>query len=165
VITEATARRAECAISRYVSHHVPASGVNNQRGIVHSLRAIDREDDLMHAAPRTTSLRVPDWDTRLSLATGAFFARFLVVPWHAGVAALGFLTTLPGRRWAAPAVSSPASTGFVVVAGSVAVTALLPWLLHPLGGQGARLFAQSTPTWQRSVSPDRSSSPRSPCSV
>lgn len=96
----------------------------------------------MFAALRSTQDRAPELDAPLRVATTAFFAIALVAPWHAGVAALGFLVAIATRRWRVPTAGSPAATAFVGVSVLLVTTAVLPLLLHPLGDQGVKLLAQ-----------------------
>lgn len=96
----------------------------------------------MFAALRSTQDRAPESDAPLRVATTAFFAIALVAPWHAGVAALGFLVAIATRRWRVPSAGSPAATAFVGVSILLAATAVLPLLLHPLGDHGVKLLAQ-----------------------
>jgi O-antigen ligase len=96
----------------------------------------------MFAALRSTQDRAPALDAPLCVATTAFYAVALVAPWHAGVAALGFLIAVATRRWRVPIAASPAATAFVGVSVLLAVTAFLPLLLHPIGDHGVKLLAQ-----------------------
>jgi hypothetical protein len=97
---------------------------------------------IMFAALRSTDDLASSSDARLCVATTMFYAVALVAPWHAGVAAIGFMIAIAGRRWHLPDSPSPASSAFVGVTALLAVTAFLPLLLHPVDDHGVKLLAQ-----------------------
>lgn len=96
----------------------------------------------MFTALRSAQDRAPELDAPLCVATTAFYAVALVAPWHAGLAALGFIIAFANRRWRVPVAASPAATAFVGVSVLLATTAFLPLLLHPVGDHGVKLLAQ-----------------------
>jgi O-antigen ligase len=97
---------------------------------------------IMFAALRSTDDLASSSDARLCVATTMFYAVALVAPWHAGVAAIGFMIAIAGRRWHLPDSPSPAASAFVGVTALLAVTAFLPLLLHPVDDHGVKLLAQ-----------------------